>query len=38
VPLILKAYGKDGVTIADTEFDNLFVIVPKAGTVTRLRY
>ncbi len=38
VPLILKAYGKDGVTIADTEFDNLFVIVPKAGTVTRLKY
>ena len=38
VPAILKAYGKDGVTIADTEFDNLFVIVPKAGTVTRLRY
>jgi broad specificity phosphatase PhoE len=38
VPAILKAYGKDGVTIADSEFDNLFVIVPKAGTVTRLRY
>ena len=38
LPVILEAYGKDGVTIGDAEFDNLFIIVPKTGLVTRLRY
>jgi broad specificity phosphatase PhoE len=38
LPAILKAYGKLDVTIADTEYDNLFIIVPATGTVTRLRY
>ena len=38
LPAILKAYGKADVAIADTEYDNLFIIVPATGTVTRLRY
>jgi broad specificity phosphatase PhoE len=38
LPAILKAYGKPDVAIADTEYDNLFIIVPATGTVTRLRY
>jgi broad specificity phosphatase PhoE len=42
VPLILKSLGcADVVTIASDEYDNLFVVVPKAGsaaTLLRLRY
>lgn len=38
LPAILKAYGKAYVAIADSEYDNLFIIVPATGTVTRLRY
>lgn len=42
VPEILKRLGiKDAITIADTEYDNLFVVVrPDAGepTLIRLRY
>jgi hypothetical protein len=42
VPDLLKGLGiKDDITIADAEFDNLFVVVrPEAGepTLIRLRY
>jgi broad specificity phosphatase PhoE len=38
LPAILKAYGKADVTIADSEYDNLFIIVPATGTVSRIRY
>jgi phosphohistidine phosphatase SixA len=42
VPDLLKRLGiKEAITIADTEFDNLFVVVrPEAGepTLVRLRY
>jgi len=35
---ILKALVGVDVAIADNEYDNLFVIVPAAGTMTRIRY
>jgi broad specificity phosphatase PhoE len=38
VPAILKAFGGPDVTIADAEYDNLFVIVPATGVVTRIRF
>jgi len=38
LPAILKAYGKADVAIGDSEYDNLFIIVPATGTVSRLRY
>lgn len=38
VPAILKAFGGPEVTIADAEYDNLFVIVPATGVVTRIRF
>lgn len=38
IPAILKAYGKADVTIADNEYDNLFVIVPATGMVVRMHY
>jgi len=38
VPGILKALGGDDVKIADDEYDNLFLIVPRTGTMTRIRF
>jgi hypothetical protein len=42
VPALLKLFGHPvDITIAPTEYDNLFVLVPKdsgAPTVLRLRY
>ena len=38
LPAILKAYGKADVAIPDSEYDDLFIIVPATGTVSRLRY
>ncbi|MCA1585928.1 MAG: histidine phosphatase family protein [Acidobacteria bacterium] len=42
VPILLKALGvTESVTIRDDEFDNLFVVAPRAGgttSLTRLRY
>jgi broad specificity phosphatase PhoE len=38
VPAILKAMGGPEVTIADDEYDNLFVIVPATGVMTRFRF
>ena len=38
VPDIIKAFGGPSVTIADDEFDDLFVLVPLTGALTQLKY
>ena len=38
LPAILKALAGVDVTIADSEYDNLFVVVPATGTMTRIHY
>jgi broad specificity phosphatase PhoE len=38
VPAILKAFGGPEVTIGDNEYDNLFIIVPATGAMTRIRF
>jgi broad specificity phosphatase PhoE len=38
LPAILKALAGVDVVIAENEYDNLFVIVPATGTMTRIRY
>jgi broad specificity phosphatase PhoE len=37
LPKVLAALGvKPAITIADTEYDNLFVVIPRAGAAPRL--
>jgi broad specificity phosphatase PhoE len=38
VPDIIKALGGPAVTIPDSEYDNLFVLVPATGVLSRIRY
>src|SRR5215470_5385739 len=38
LPAILKALAGVDVTIADNEYDNLFVVVPATGTMARIHY
>ena len=38
VPDVIKAFGGPTVTIADEEFDDLFVLAPATGALTRLKY
>ena len=38
LPAILKALAGVDVSIADNEYDNLFIVVPATGTMTRIRY
>lgn len=38
VPFLIKAFGGPTVTIGDDEFDDLFVLVPATGALTRLKY
>lgn len=38
VPDVIKGLGGPSVTIADDEFDDLFLFVPATGTLTRLKY
>lgn len=38
LPAILKALVGVDVAIADNEYENLFVVVPATGTMTRIRY
>jgi broad specificity phosphatase PhoE len=38
VPDVIKAFGGPSVTIADDEFDALFVLAPATGALTRLEY
>jgi broad specificity phosphatase PhoE len=38
VPDVIKALGGAAVTVGDTEYDSLFIVVPATGVVTRIRY
>ena len=38
IPGIIKALGGPDVKIGDSEYGNLFVIVPGTGTMTRVRF
>jgi hypothetical protein len=38
LPALLKALVGVDVPIANYEYDNLFVVVPATGIVTRIRY
>ena len=38
VPDVIKAFGGPSVTIADDAFDDLFVLSPTTGALTRLKY
>lgn len=38
VPAIVKAFGGPEFTMAEDEYDSLFVVVPATGTMTRIRY
>jgi broad specificity phosphatase PhoE len=38
VPDVIKQFGGPAVTIADDEYDNLFIVVPATGAMTRLRF
>jgi broad specificity phosphatase PhoE len=38
IPAMIKALGGPEVTIADGEYDNLFVIVPETRAMTRIRF
>ena len=38
VPDVIKQLGGPGVKIADNEYDNLFIVVPATGAMTRIKY
>lgn len=38
VPALLKAFGGPDIIIGDNEYDNLFIIVPATGAMTRIRF
>jgi broad specificity phosphatase PhoE len=38
VPGVITAFGGPAVTIGDDEFDDLFVLAPASGALTRLKY
>jgi broad specificity phosphatase PhoE len=38
LPKIIKALGGPDVTVAENEYDNLFLVIPRAGTMTRIRF
>ena len=38
VPAILKGFGGPDITIGDSEYDNLFIIVPATGAMTRIKF
>ena len=38
VPEIIKAFGGPDVSIAGDEYENLFVLVPASGALSRIRY
>ncbi len=38
VPAIIKALGGPEVTIAESDYDNLFIVVPSSGTTSRIRF
>jgi broad specificity phosphatase PhoE len=38
VPDVIKQLGGPAVTIGDNEYDNLFVVVPQTGAMTRIKF
>ncbi len=38
VPGIIKALGGSEVKLEESDYDNLFIVVPAAGTTTRIRF
>ena len=38
LPEVIKAFGGPPVTIADDEYDKLFIVVPVTGAMTVIRY
>lgn len=38
VPAIIKALGGPDVTVADDQYDTIFIIVPATGAVTKIKY
>jgi broad specificity phosphatase PhoE len=38
LPGVIKQLGGPAVTIGDNEYDNLFIVVPQTGAMTRIRY
>ena len=38
VPDVIKQLGGPGVKIGDNEYDNLFILVPATGAMTRIKY
>lgn len=38
VPEIIRAYGGPKISIDDKDYDNLFIVVPADGTITRIRF
>jgi broad specificity phosphatase PhoE len=38
MPDIIKGFGGPSVTIGDNEYDNIFIIVPATGAMTRIRF
>ena len=38
LPDIIKAFGGPAVTVADGQYDDIFVLVPATKTMTRIRY
>jgi broad specificity phosphatase PhoE len=38
IPAIIKALGGPVVTIGDNDYDNLFLVVPASGAMTRIKF
>jgi broad specificity phosphatase PhoE len=38
LPVLIKALGGPAVTIGESEYDSMFLIVPETGTMTRIRF
>ena len=38
VPAIIKAFGGPDVTVADDQYDTIFIVVPSTGVMTKIRY
>lgn len=38
VPAIVKAFGGPTVTLGENEYDNIFIVVPATGAMTRIKY
>jgi broad specificity phosphatase PhoE len=38
VPDIIRAFGGPAITLGDNEYDNLFIVVPATGAMTRIKF